>query len=424
MNSLKQIYQSNIFKITSLNSISVLIKIAIGLVTSKLLAVFVGPSGMAYVGNLRNLMSSLESVSSLGFQTGILKYVTENDKNNLQLSKIISTVFFTILIVTLFLSCLFFVFATFFTNQIFENHTRFTIIIKSIGLIIPFYGISIFFLSVLNGLGKFKKVIFTNILGNILGLIVSCILIYNHQTFGALLSIVVAPTLLFIVTFYYLNNEINLLEIIKISNFDFKIIKDLSAYSLMTLVAAIFGPLVYLAIRNNIIANLGLNQAGFWETISRISTYYMLFVSTILSIYFLPRLIKANSNQETKIVFWDYFKYILSIFFFGIIIIYLLRFFIIKTLFTNDFLPVTNLFFWQLIGDFFKVASLILGFQFIAKKMTKAFLFSEILSLLILYLSSNYFLKIYGIEGVVIAQAFDNFLYFIVLAIYFRKSLV
>ena len=401
-----------------------MIKIAIGLVTSKLLAVFVGPSGMAFVGNLRNFMTTLESVSTLGFQAGIVKYVTENDKNRVELNKIISTVFFMIFGVSLFLSAVLLLFSGFFNHYIFGNLNNFTIVIKSIALVLPFYAISLFFLSVINGLGKFKKVICTNIFGNIIGLIVSLILIYQYRTLGALLSIVIVPALLFGVTFYYLNKEINLFDCIKFRNFDIKIIKDLSSFSLMSLVAAIFGPLVYLSIRNNIIADLGLNQAGFWETISRISTYYMLFVSTILSIYFLPRLIKANNNQETKMVFWDYFKYILSLFLFGIIIIYFLRFFIIKTLFTIDFLPVTNLFFWQLIGDFFKVASLILGFQFIAKKMTKAFILSEILSLLVLYFSSIYFLKIYGIEGVVIAQAFDNFLYFLVLAFYFRKILV
>ena len=407
-----------------MNSLSVLIKIAIGLVTSKLLAVFVGPSGMALVGNLRNFMTSLESISTMGFQTGIVKYVTENDKNKQQLSKIISTVFIFIFVLTLFLSFILLVFLSYFNEKLFENNPNYSFIIKSVALVLPFYAISIFFLAVINGLGKFQKVIFTNIIGNIIGLLVSLILIYHFRTFGALLSIVVAPALLFGVTFFYLNQEINLFETLKSKNFDLKIIKDLSSFSIMSLVAAIFGPIVYLSIRKNIIENLGINQAGFWETISRISTYYMMFVTTILTIYFLPRLIKCNSNQETKLVFWDFYKYILSSFIFGTIAVFFMRFFIIKTLFTIDFLPVTNLFLWQLIGDIFKVASLILGFNFFAKKMIKAFLISEIASLLVLYLSSIYFLKIYGLEGVVIAQALDNFLYFIVLAIFFRKSLI
>jgi PST family polysaccharide transporter len=96
---------------------------------------------------------------------------------------------------------------------------------------------------------------------------------------------------------------------------------------------------------------------------------------------------------------------------------------VIKLLFTPEFLPVISLFFWQLAGDILKVASLILGYQFFAKKLTIAFVITEIVSLLLLYFLSMYFVSVFGLTGVVIAQAIDNFIYLIVLIIYFRRSL-
>jgi PST family polysaccharide transporter len=72
-------------------------KIGIGLITSKILAIFVGPSGMALVGNFRNFTTSLETVSTLGFQTGIVKYVAESKENKEQLQKIFSTIFIFLL---------------------------------------------------------------------------------------------------------------------------------------------------------------------------------------------------------------------------------------------------------------------------------------------------------------------------------------
>ena len=86
-------------------------------------------------------------------------------------------------------------------------------------------------------------------------------------------------------------------------------------------------------------------------------------------------------------------------------------------------MPVTGLFFWQLLGDVLKVISLILGFQFLAKKLTLAFILSEIFSLTVLYFASNFLISVYGIQGIVMAQAFDNFIYLLVLVVYFRKSL-
>ena len=108
---------------------------------------------------------------------------------------------------------------------------------------------------------------------------------------------------------------------------------------------------------------------------------------------------------------------------FGLVIIYFLRFVIVNLLFNHAFLPVTTLFFWQLTGDVLKVTSLILGYKFFAKKLTVAFIISELFSLAVLYFSSLYFINEFGIQGIVMAQALDNFVYLLLLIVYFRKSL-
>ena len=423
MECIKKITQTQLFKISSLNSLSVIFKIGIGLITSKLLAVFVGPSGMALVGNLRNFLTSLESISTLGFQNGIIKYTAENEKNENQLTKIIATVFISLLAIVTVLSGVLFFFATFWNKVIFGNNFDYVIIFKVSALALPWYAISVFMLAVINGLGQFKKVIWINITGNAVGLLVSIGMILQYETLGALLSLVISPALMFFVMFYFINKEINFFKTIRLHQYDFQIIKNLSSYSLMAFVSSVLGPLVFLVIRKNVIEIVGLEQAGFWETITRISTYYMLFVTTILSVYFLPKLAVAQNNLETKKVFWSFYKMILPVFIVGLVIVYFLRFFIVNLLFTNAFLPVTTLFFWQLTGDVLKVASLILGYQFFAKKLTVAFMISELFSLTVLYLSSLYFINEFGIQGIVMAQAFDNFVYLVVLCVYFRKSL-
>jgi O-antigen/teichoic acid export membrane protein len=424
LNFYKKIGQTSLFKITSLNSFSVVLKIGIGLITSKILAVFVGPSGMALVGNLRNFLTSLENISTLGFQNGIVKYTAENEKNKVELQKIITTVFISLSFIAVLLGFVLFFTAQYWNTRIFGNNTEYLPVFKVLALALPFYAVSIFFVALINGLGKFQKVIWINIIGNIIGLAVSLFLILQYQTIGALMAIVIAPALLFFVTFYLVQKEINFFQIIKLDLFDFKIIKNLSSYSLMTLVSSVLGPFVFLAIRNHIIHDLGIEQAGYWETMTRISSYYLLFISTILTVYFLPKLSKASTNQETKSVFWEFYKFILPVFVLGLVVLYLTRFFVVKLLFSKEFLPVTDLFFWQFLGDIFKVCSLILGYQFFAKKLTLAFILTELFSLFILYTASVYYIQIFQIEGVVIAYAFQNLSYLIVLAIYFRKSLV
>lgn len=424
MNFFKQIAQKELFKITSLNSVSVILKIIIGFVSSKVIAVFIGPSGMALVGNLRNFVASIEGVATLGFTNGIVKYVAEKDDKQEELKQFLSTVFITLFCVILILSVSLYFLADYLNQEIFGSDFQFEWIFKAFGLALPWYIASIILVSVINGFGEFKKVIYINIIGNILGLLITVGLIFFYKTFGALLAVIISPSVLFFVTLFFINKKINLFQLVSLKSFDFSVLKPMSEYSLMALVSMIFGPMVYLAIRNSVIDTLDINQAGYWEAITRISNYYLLFLTTVLTVYFLPKLSKSTSNKETKSVFWSYYKGIIPIFLVGLIMVYLLKDILIQILFTKEFLPVSELFIWQLVGDFFKALSLILGYQFFAKKLTKAFIVTEIISLSILWFSSTYLLGIYGIEGIVMAHAFTFFMYFVVLGIYFRKSLI
>ena len=423
MGKIKAIVRTPLFKVTSLNSISVILKISIGLITSKVLAFFIGPAGMALTGNLRNFLTSLENITTLGFQNGIVKYIVEHKNDNYELKKIISTVFLSLLLISFVLSGVLFAFASFWNEFILDNNYNYINIFKILALVLPWYAVTIFLLAVINGLGRFKSVIYINIIGNILGLIFAVVMIWQFKTFGALLSIIIPPSLLFFVAFYFINKEIRFLKHISFSLFDFQIIKNLSSYSLMPLVSSVVGPLVFLSIRNNIITTLGIEQAGYWESMNRIATYYFMFVSTIMSVYFLPRLALVTSKKATKKVFKSYYTSIVPFFILGLIVLYFLRFFIVHLLFTKDFMPVTDLFLWQFLGDIFKVMSLILGYQFFAKKLTIAFIITEVLSLSLMYSLSYFFMPIFGIQGVVMAHALNYIVYFLILTVYFRKTL-
>lgn len=423
MDFLKAIFKTSLFKLTSLNSFSVALKIGIGLITSKIIAIFVGPSGMTLVGNLRNFVSTLETISTLGFQNGIVKYVAENENKEIELKKIISTIFISITIIALVLSGLLFFLADYWNEIIFGVDFKYNFVFKSFAFTLPWYAGSIILIAIINGLGKFKSVIYCTIIGNLMGLFISVFMIWHYHTLGAMLSIIITPALLFFVALYFLNNELNCFKTIAFDSFDYSILKKMSSYSFMALFAAVIGPLVFLAIRNNAIMMVGLQKTGYWVTIDLISNYYLMFIGTILGVYFLPKLAVAKSNLETKKVLWLYFKNIIPVFILGLIILYILKDIVIHLLFTKAFLPVSKLFFWQLIGDVFKACSLILGYNLVAKKLTFAFISFEIMSLSVMYFTSKILIASYGIEGVVMAHCFTYFIYLSVLTIYFRKSL-
>lgn len=412
-----------LFRVTSLNSLSVIIKIVIGLITSKVIANFIGAPGLALVGNFRNFTTASESIATLGFTNGIVKYVSQYSNDEVKFRKIVATSFLALSSFAILFGVILFLFAGYWNDMVFGANFNYKLVFQISAVAMPWYAISLLLTAVINGLGRFRDVIKINIYGNIIGLIITVVMIWQFQTLGALLSIVIAPALLFFVSFFYINKEIRFANHISFKHFDFSIIKKLSSYSLMAVVSAVFGPLVFLAIRKHLILVSGIESAGFWEAMSRISTYYLMFISTILSVYYLPKLAAATTNDQSRKIFYNYFKAIIPLFIIGLIIIYVLRSIIVQLLFNRDFEPVTELFFWQLIGDIFKASSMILGFQFFAARMTKAFIITELLSLLILYMSSIYLIDTIGVEGVVMAHALTYFVYLIVLIGYFRRKL-
>ncbi|MBC7522950.1 MAG: O-antigen translocase [Flavobacterium sp.] len=411
------------FKISSLNGISIILKFCIGFITSKFIALFVGPSGMALVGNMRNFLASTEAFASLGFENGVVKYVASHKEDEIELKKTLSTVFITVFAVCFCVAITLFCFSEYFNRSIFGLQNQYGFVFKVLALVLPFYIGNIFLVATINGLGNFKKVIYINIIGSCIGLLVSLILIYQLKTEGAILSIIATPSLLFLISFFFINKEINILSNINFKFYDFKSLHNLSSYSLMALVSSVFGPMVFIAIRKYIILNLSLVDAGFWEAISRISSYYFMFITSILSIYFLPKLSISKNYKDTSAILWSFYKGVFPIFVIALIMLFFLRDIAIQLIFTKQFLPVTKLFFWQMVGDIFKAASYVLAFLFYAKRLTKAFIISEIGSLLLLYFSSLFFIHKFGIEGVVMAHALTYFIYFIVLSLYFRKYL-
>ena len=395
-------------------------KLIFGFITSKALAIFVGANGMAYVGNFRAFLNIIENFSLLGIQNAVVRYVSEYQNDKSKLKAVLTTFGLTLLVSAIVISLALIFGANYLSKQIFHHSELYSFVFYVLAILFPLYVFSTFCISVINGLKEYKKVIYIQLISSSIALLFSVFLIYFYGTIGALISLILAPVFVFFVSLFYLKNSISFSDVFSPQFLDFQIIKNASEYVLMALVSGVIGSFVILKIRTNIIEVSGLKNAGIYEGLQRISSYYLLFVSSIVTIYFYPKLAEINSN--TKSIITNYLKSIVPIFALGLIAIYFLRKLIIQVLFSSEFESMESLFLWQLIGDLFKSISLIFGTILIAKKLTKAFIVTEIVSLFILYFSSNWMLHAIGINGIVMAHAFTYFAYLIVLIIYFRKT--
>jgi PST family polysaccharide transporter len=197
----------------------------------------------------------------------------------------------------------------------------------------------------------------------------------------------------------------------------------LSKYSLMAITSALTVPVSHLIIRNYIGENLGWDSAGYWQGVWYISTMYLMLVTTTLSVYYLPRLSEIQDNAELKKEIFNGYKIILPIVIVTSILIFLLKEYIIIIAFSDKFMPMMELFAWQLIGDVIKIVSWLLGYLLIAKAMTKVFIYTEILFSALFVVFSVIFVDIFGLVGITYAYSLNYFLH-LVMMIFIQFSIL
>lgn len=390
-----------------------MIRLLTGFVSTKFISYFLGPQGIAVLENLRNFISTIESLCSLGFQNGTLKLIAEQQGNKIEVKKIVATSVLTLLCTTILLGLILLLTGSYWNVFIFSNAYDFKSVIFCIAIACPFYALNYILISILNGMQYFKKVVYINIFGHLISLLLTVVLIYYFGLIGALFSAVIAPIALNLFSFYMIQSSMNFLGMLRLEYVDKLHLKHLLSFTLMALFSGVLGPLVLMRIRSEVTEVINLDAAGIWSAMGRISSYYMLFLTSIIGLYFYPKIIHSKNVQQFGRVFKSYLMSIGPLFLLGLTLLYFLRTFVVRLLFSNAFTAVEDLFIWQLGTDLVKLFSLFLGYYLLANKKTVPFIIGELISYGSFYLLSVILLSNYNIAGVMMGQLLSNILYLI-----------
>lgn len=87
----------------------------------------------------------------------------------------------------------------------------------------------------MNGFSKYKILIIINIIGQILSVSVALLLIYQEKLKGALISVVISESLIFLITLVGIIKRRSLVALIRVDYISFSFLKKISAYSVMAL---------------------------------------------------------------------------------------------------------------------------------------------------------------------------------------------
>lgn len=410
----------NLVKTSILSFIATAIKILAGLVINKAVSIFIGPSGLAAIGQFHNAIGIIQTIAKGGINSGVTKYTAEYSGEIEAQSILWSSSLKLTLACSLPISLVLIFFSSYLSSYILKT-SDYNYVFVIFGFTLTLFSINQLLLSILNGLKEIRIFISINIIQSIYSLIFTTLLIFLFKLDGALVAMVTNQSIILLIVLWKLKNH----KVIFIKKFKKSYDKSqftrLLRYSLMALVSACTVPVSLMIVRDYIGNTLSWNEAGYWQAMTYISTMYLMVITTALSTYYLPRLSEINEKLELRQELKKGYIILLPIVMILSMLMYSLKDFIIWALFTDAFQPMRELFKWQFIGDVFKIASWLVAYLMLAKAMTKMYIITEIIFSLTFILFSKFFLDIFGIVGVTYAYSLNYLIYLITMLVLMKK---
>ncbi len=415
-----RIFKTDLVQVSSWSAVATAVKMATSLVLSKLLAVFVGPAGVALIGQLMNGVAIFLNLSNGAIHVGITKYTAEYEAEPEKRQQLFNSALVITIICSLAIGVLLILFNRPLSSYLLKTQDYGYVIII-LGATLWLYALNINLLAITNGLKQYKVYIIANITSSLFGLALTFILVKFWGINGALVAAATFQSLVVFITasLIYLKQKHLYFTAFRLSKRDARL---LLGFSVMSLISAIVVPWAQIDIRNYITRTISLDKAGLWESMNRISFAYLSVFTLGLQTYFLPKLSSTNDKKILRHEIKKAYKFMLPILVVSAAAVFFSRDIIIRILFTSEFLNMRDLFIWQLAGDVIKLCGWLLAILFLAKKMVKWFIITEVYFSLQYVFLAHIFVNAFGLQGACMAYVLNYFIYFSIVCLIIRKE--
>jgi PST family polysaccharide transporter len=397
-----------------LNGIAVVVKMLTLLGLNKVLAIYVGPSGYAAVGQLQNAVQMITTFASGAVNTGVTKYTAEYADDIDRQYKLWRTAGCISLVGAVVASCLIAIFSGGLAVWFFKDEGYASVFLW-FSVTLVFFVLNSLLLAILNGKKEISIYVIANIAGSLFAFFIALALTLFWGLHGALTALVTYQAFAFFVTLSLCMKKQWFNIFLFVGKIDKDLSKKLFKYALMALVSAGCMPVCQIFIREYLTVSLGHEAAGYWEGMLRMSSAYLLLVSTTLSVYFLPRLSELKIASDIRRELAQGYKLIIPIVGLCGLFIYFFRDALIVILFSQDFYPMRGFFLWQMIGDTLKISAWILAYLMLGKAMVKAYIFTEIGFSITYYFLVVTAVESFGLYAASTAYAINYLIYLCVL---------
>lgn len=400
-----------------INSIAIfgsvqVITMVITVLRSKIIALWLGVEGVGFWGLLMSTVSLLSTFLNFGLSNTLVRYISTSDEDSLK-QKLNITQWLTLLSGILG-GILVFTFSKFIAEFTF-GFSYYSWVFKVVSLAFIFKQLSIGYISIFQSTKHLKSLANANLISSLFGIILSLPFYYFFQLKGVVIGVVTTGFLEILVIFYFykklnITKEKTSWKIIKSESI--KLINEGLYYNISGIFTLVSVYLVQVFVREW--ANM--EMLGLYITGYTILNTYVAVVFTAMSYDYLPRISKISND---KILLNKEISHQLKV---GVMILFpillwliTLSHFVIKILFSKEFLLSIDYLNFAIVGVFFKMFSWILAYTFIAKSEKKLFLYTETFFAILFMIINISGFYIYGLKGLGISYVIYFLIYLLVI---------
>lgn len=369
--------QKQFLGVTLFTGLQSAVKFIVNFTIGKMAAVFLGASGFAILGQFQNISTLFQNLSNGAIQNGVIKYIAGSDEDDFR-RRLIRTAFTISLFIGLVAGLTAF-FCKDYIDQKFLNNSATLGTFVALGIGCVFFSLCLLMTSIFNGLKDFKSLAYYNILQSLSMLFLFIVLTKSYGLNGAMISVACFSVISFFLGYLLFQKQYKQYFSAFKFSFDKELAKKLSAFSLMALFTILSFSLSQLWVRTHIMNNISIPDAGLWEGLNRISNFYIFFLAMLFSSFILPRYAEAKSKSEVKQQMGFNLKTVIPLGLIMLLAVYLLRKFVVQVVFTEEFLPLTEVMHYHLIGDFLKIIAWIYTNMLVARKQVILFILTDFL---------------------------------------------
>lgn len=403
------------FKATGLFGGVQVITIIIGVINSKCVAIWLGPSGLGLLSLFKTIVQLVFSISNLGLSNSAIREISlkkVDDNTGVPLSVLVSSLNKWVLFMGIIGMLLMILFARLLSVWTL-NSEKYTLSFVFLSVVVLLTGLYNGHYAILQGFRKLNNMAKARIYGTLYGTLFTLPLYYYFHEKGVVAGLVISTLITCFISKYYVNKMH--LALVKVSVKEaFYIGKPAVKLGIMMAISAIAVSIVEFMVKSFIVQSGGITDVGFYQAGWTINVAYLGLVFTAMATDYFPRLsqisgvrkeLRRRINEQAEI----------AILILGPMIAVMLIFLplIIRILYTEEFVKIIPMTKWLLVGSLIKAGSWAISYVFLAKGDGKIYLFNELgIKLITLpsYILGYYYCDLIGIGY---AFTFNYSIYFL-----------